>query len=178
MSQNILDSFGNVIGTMDLGAGATQAQYNAALAPYALASVPVPSSGVNLPTYMVAAQDTTTTSSSQPAVVGSMTVKPLPGTYSADFSGSIYTDGASAQGQFGIYVDGVLVVETRRDIKCNLSLLGGLVTVSLNAIGIGTNTSTELVLNGNQTVTVQFQSNNGGTIGFIERVLRLTKVRS
>lgn len=175
--RNILDSLGNIIGTIDLGDSASEGQYTAALAPYALPSVPVPSSGLDLKTYLATGSGAITTSSSTPATVGSMTQTPMAGTYAADYSATIFTDGASAQGEFGIYVDGVLLPETRRDIKCNLTLLGGLVTVSLNSIGVGTNTTTEVVLNGHQTIDVRFKSSNGGTIGFNERVFRLTRLR-
>lgn len=176
MSQNILDALGNIIGTIDLG-DVTQAQYDSQLATYALPSVPKPTSGLSLSTYVAASQSQTTTSSSTPSTVGSMTHTPPPGVYAAQFSGNVYTDGASAQGEFGIYLNGTLIPETRRDIKCNLSLLGGLVTISLNAIGVGTNTMLEIALDGSQTIDVRFKSNNGGTIGFVERTFSLTRLR-
>lgn len=119
-----------------------------------------------------------TTSSSSPVTIGGMRLQPTSGTYLAFFSGGIYTDGASAKGEFGLYKNGVLIPNTRRDISCSLSLLGGLVTVSVNAIGVGTNTNSQVELNGTDVIEVKFRSTNGGTIGFIERNLILMKVKN
>lgn len=175
-TRNILDSIGNVIGTLTLSDTAPESDWTAALSSYVTPPA-APSSGLNLQTYTVSGSGATTTSSANAATVGTMTHTPMAGVYSASFSGSIFTDGASAQGEFGIYVDGVLLPETRRDIKCNLTLLGGLVSISLNAIGVGTNTQTEIRLDGSQVIDVRFKSNNGGTIGFNERVFTLTRLR-
>lgn len=126
-------------------------------------------------TLVDSAEDTVTTSSITPSVLSSIGT-PQAGSYVINFSGNIYTAGASAKGQFGIYVDGVILPETRRDISCALTLLGGLVTVSVNAIGVGTQTSAEIEVDGTQTIDVRFNSTNGGTIGFKERVLTLVQV--
>lgn len=125
----------------------------------------------------VSATSTVTTSSSTAAVVGSMTRTPDAGKYIAYFSGGIYTAGAGAQGEFGIYKNGTLIPETKRPISCNLQLLGGLVSVSLNNIGVGTYTGTEISVNGTDVVDVRFRSVNGGTLGFGERTFTLIKVR-
>lgn len=175
-TRNVLNSIGTIIGTCTLVATTPESIWSQVLAPYALASVPNVIT-VNVPTTTVSASSSVTTSSSSPTLVGGMTIKPAAGTYVAQFNGGIYTAGASAIGEFGIYVNGTLVAETRRDISCNLQLLGGLVTVSLNAIGVGTYTGSEIVLDGTQTVEVKFRSTNGGTIGFVERVLTLLKVK-
>lgn len=173
-TRNILDNFGNVIGTLTLSDSTTESQWSAALAPYS--SIPTLPVAKILDCYNISDSNQVTTSSSNPAVINGMTKKPDLGTYIILFNGSIYTDGASATGEFGIYIDGVLISETRRDISCNLTLLGGLVTISLNAIGVGTYTGTRVDLNGSQTIDVRFRSTNGGTIGFKEKVLTLLKV--
>lgn len=175
-TRNILDSLGNIIGELTLPDETTEPQWTSALAVYSTVN-PVPTAPAILQTYTKNESGAVTTSSATAAVVGTMSIIPVPGTYVANFSGAIYTDGASATGEFGLYVDGVLVAETRRDIKCNLTLLGGLVTVSLNSIGVGTYTGSQITLNGTQSIEVRFRSTNGGTIGFNERVLTLIKVR-
>lgn len=175
MIRNILDNLGHVIGTLDLPASTSEADWSAALSIYANpAAAPAPLKLIN--SIVLSGTSSVTTSSGTPATVSGMTYAPSAGKYVIFFSGSIYTDGASAKGEFGIYVDGVLVAETRRDISCNLSLLGGLVTISLNAIGVGTYTGTQVTLNGAQVIDVRFKSNNGGTIGFLERTMIVMKV--
>lgn len=177
-TRNILDSLGNVIGQLSLDDATTEDQWTLALSPYAVASTPMPITIQSLSTTTVTGSGATTTSSATASVVGGMSVTtPTAGTYVAHFSGSIYTAGASATGEFGIYVAGTLVAETRRDISCNLTLLGGLVTISLNSIGVGTYTGSEIALTGSQSVEVKFRSTNGGTIGFNERVLTLLRVK-
>jgi len=174
--RNILDSLGQIIGTLELPDTTTEDQWTAALAPYAAPpSTPVPPPLIK--TVKKSATNTVTTGASQPAQVEGMFEKPEAGAYIVSFNGAISTGGASAAGKFGIYVDDVLVAETLRPISCNLQLLGGLVTVSLNSIGVGTQTETEIEVNGNQTIDVKFFSTNGGVIGFGERVFSLMKVR-
>lgn len=176
-TRNILDYLGNTIGQLTLDDSTSESDWTNALNPYSINPTTLVNVLSGLTTINLNAKDTVTTSSSTAATIGSMTSTPKAGTYTANFSGSIYTAGASAVGEFGIYVDGVLLAESRRDISCNLQLLGGLVTVSLNSIGVGTNTSTEIYLNGNNVIDVRFRSTNGGTIGFKERVFNLVKVR-
>lgn len=175
-TRNVLDSIGNIIGTLTLPDDTTEDQWTKALSPYALINPPPPTPTI-IGTNNKTASGQVTTSSSTSSVVGGMSDMPTAGKYIVLFSGSIYTDGESAQGEFGFYVDGALLPETRRDIKCSLALLGGIVTISLNAIGVGTYTGTEVQLNGSQTIDVRFKSNNGGTIGFRERVMTLLRVR-
>lgn len=175
ITRNILDSTGAIIGTMDFPSGTTEDVIAAALAPYALATPPKLSATV-VGTVMVSAVGAISTSSSTPTTLSGMTIKPPSGTYIVQFNGSITTNGASAIGTFGIYVNGTLLPETNRPISCNLQLLGGLVTVSLNAIGVGTFTGTQLTVDGTQTVDIRYLSTNGGTIGFNERVMTLMKV--
>lgn len=174
-TRNIRDSLGNVIGQLELPDGTSEAVWTQTLALYsATISQSVAS---RIATTIASATSTVTTSSSSESVISGMTITPLAGTYVAFFSGSIYTGGASAIGEFGIYVNDVLLAETRRDISCNLQLLGGLVTISLNSIGVGTYTGTQMELSGIQRVDVKFRSTNGGTIGFKERVLTLIQVK-
>lgn len=174
-TRNILNQSAQVIGQLSFPVGTPEGTWTSCLAHYSTAAINLIKEILSLKTY--AASGNVTTSSSQASTIGGMTAKPEAGTYLAQFSGGIFTAGASAVGEFGIYVDDVLLTETKRPISCNLSLLGGLVTVSLNAIGVGTQTSTEVTLNGNQTIDVKFKSTNGGTIGFAERTFQLIKVK-
>lgn len=175
-TRNILNYLGQTIGTLTLPDSASEQQWTDALAPYA--QVPAaPAIAPILETITKTATDSVTTSSSQPSTVGSMTDVPKKGRYLAFFNGAITTNGASASGKFGFYVNGVAVNESIRPISCNLVLLGGLVTISLNTIGVGTYCGTEIDLDGTQTIDVRFFSTNGGTIGFNERTMTLVKVR-
>ena len=175
-TRNILDYLGNVIGTLTLPDETSEDQWTQQLAPYAV-QTPVVQKSPAIQTIKKSATDSVTTSVSQPATVSGMEHTPEAGAYIVDFNGAISTGGASAAGKFGIYVDDVLVAETLRPISCNLQPLGGLVTVSLNNIGLGTKTGSEVTVNGNQKIDVKFFSTNGGVIGFGERVLSLIKVR-
>lgn len=175
-TRNILNSSSSVIGSLSLPDGTSEDIWTFLLAQYAAASTPAPVPAQALKSITVTGTGNVTTSSGTASTVGSMTYTPVSGKYLVFFSGTNYTSGASAEGEFGVYVGGVLQPESRRDIKCNLTLLGGLVTISLNSIGVGTYTGTEISLDGTQTVDVKFKSNNGGTIGFGERVMTLLKV--
>ena len=175
-TRNILNSSSSVIGTLTLPDGTSEDIWTAMLAPYALASTPLPNPSQSLKSINLTGAGNVTTSSSTASTISGMTYTPASGKYLVFFSGTNYTAGASAEGEFGIYLAGTLMAESRRDIKCNLTLLGGLVTISLNAIGVGTYTGTEVILDGTQTIDVKFKSNNGGTIGFGERVMTLLKV--
>lgn len=173
-TRNILDSLANIIGSLSLPEGTSEEQWTQALANYNGGVVALV--GELIDTYSLNETSTTTTSSSTPSTIGSLSLTPERGSYLAFFSGNIYTDGASAQGEFGIYVNAVQIASTRREVKCNLQLLGGLVTISLNSIGVGTYSGTRVDLDGTQTIDVRFKSNNGGTIGFKERSFTLMKV--
>jgi len=176
MIRNILDPLGNVIGTLQLPDNTREEVWTAALSIYS--TIPSTKTVKLLDTQIVKATSQTTTSSGTPSTVEHMTQTPGAGTYLAFFNGSIYTDGVSAKGEFGIYINNVLVQDTRRDISCSLSLLGGLVSISLNSIGLGTYTGTQVVLTGNDIIDVKFKSSNGGTIGFLERSFILVKVQN
>lgn len=171
-TRNILDTLGNVIGSLTLPDGTSENTWTQELSMYSNVTVNTPRT--NIITQTVSATATITNSTSTLATL--LSIVPQAGTYLADFNASINTGGASATGEFGIYVNGSLLVETKRPISCNLQLLGGLVSISLNNIAIGTNTATEITLDGTQTVEVKFKSTNGGQIGFAERVLTLIKV--
>lgn len=173
-TRNILDITATIIGQLTLPSGTSEEEWTRQLSAYSISVVN--SLHTVLTTTTLSASSSVTTSSSTATTVGSMTTKPERGKYLANFSGSISTAGASAIGEFGFYVDGVLLPETKRPISCNLQLLGGLVTVSLNTIGVGTYTGTEVTLDGNQTIDVRFKSTNGGTIAFAERVMSLMRV--
>jgi hypothetical protein len=175
MIRNVVNHLGVITGTLELPDETTEDQWAAALAMYATPPTTVPPVPA-VEAMAITETGSVTTSSGTESVVGGLSNKPVSGTYSIDFTANAFTGGTSAQGEFGLYVDGVLLPETRRELKCSLSLLGGLVTVSLNTIGVGTCTGSLVQLNGNQTVEVKFKSNNGGTIGFSERVLKLLKV--
>jgi len=176
MIQNILDPLGNIIGTVNFPPNTPEATIQSVLSIYSVNN-PISISTEVIESLTCSATASTTTGSNTPTTVDKMTFTPIAGTYLAFYSGSIYTGGASAQGEFGIYKDGVLISETRRDISCNLQLLGGLITISLNSIGVGTYTATKISLNGKETLDVRFKSNNGGTIGFNERNFILLKVQ-
>lgn len=173
-TRNILDPLSNIVGTLTLPDGTAESEWTRLLGQYS--SPPATIIPSILGTTTVSATSTATTSSGTTSIIPGMTLMTASGKYIALFNGNIYTSGASSKGEFAIYVDGVIVTETKRAISCNLTLLGGLVTVSLNEIGVGTYTGTELNLTDNQVVTVQFRSTNGGTIGFAERVFTLMKV--
>lgn len=174
-TQNILDSLGDIIGTITYPDGTDQSIFDAQLANYAAPS-PTPLKLADLPTITLTQTGQVTTSASTPTVVAGMSTVPPAGTYIVLFSGSVNTNGASASGTFGVYVNGNLLPETNRPISCNITLLGGLVTVSLNAIGVGTYSGTQVILDGLSTLDIRFASTNGGTIGFNERTLTLIKV--
>lgn len=174
-TRNVLNQSAQVIGLLSLPVGTIESVWTEKLAQYAQSISNIIENLLNTLNLNASAQ--TTTSSATPATITGMSAVPTKGKYIAIFSGSIYTAGASAIGEFGIYVDGVLLPETRRDISCSLQLLGGLVSVSLNSIGVGTYTGTQVDLNGAQTLDVRFRSTNGGTIGFKERVLTLLQVQ-
>lgn len=174
-TKNILDSLGNIIGSLTLPDTTTEIEWTAALDPYAIAN-PVAIIPAVISTITLTATSSVSTSSSTPATITGMSATPLPGKYLILFNGSIATNGASASGKFGIYVNNSELSETIRPVSCNLQLLGGLVTVSLNTLGVGTYTGTEVILNGVQTIDVKFFSTNGGTISFNERVMTLVKV--
>lgn len=175
ITQNILDSLGNVIGTLSFPDGTDSGTISAAVALYASATA-VAISVPSLNTITTSLTTSITNSASTPMVAIATPAFAPKGTYIVQFSGSVNTGGSSASGTFGIYVNGGLLPETNRPISCNLTLLGGLVSVSVNQIGIGTYSGTQIVLDGNSTLDVRFASSNGGTLGFTERVLTLIKV--
>lgn len=175
MIQNILDTLGNVIGTLELSDETPSATVQQILNLY---SNPIQYSDIKLLTsYQATATGAVTTSSTAASVVTSMSLVPTQGQYLIFFSGDISTNGTNAAGQFGIYKDAILFSETQRSINCSLSLLGGLVSISLNTIGVGTYTGTLVTVEGNNTIDVRFNSTNGGTIGFGKRNLIGIKVQ-
>lgn len=174
-TKNVLDHHGSIIGTLSLPS-TTSEQYWSLILTYYAAVAAGSTTPDSLNTTFLSATGSVTTSSASAVTVSGMTVKPSSGSYLAFFNGSVSTNGASAAGQFGLYVDGVLISETKRDISCNLQLLGGLVSVSLNTIAVGTYTGGKITLDGSQTLDLKYRSTNGGTIGFLERTLMLIKV--
>lgn len=173
-TSNVVDINSNVLGTLTYLASTPQNVVNQLLALYN--TIPSAFSPATINTIIVSQTTPATTSAASPSILSGMTVIPPAGTYTVSFSGSVNTNGSSASGAFGIYVNGVLLPETNRPVSCNLSLLGGLVSVSINAIGVGTYTGTQVVLDGHSTVDIRFSSTNGGVIAFSERVLTLMQV--
>lgn len=108
--------------------------------------------------------------------VSGMSITPVAGTYMVTFSGKSTMTGASVRSEYAIYSGGSLIPNSLRETSCNLTLLGGLVTISLNTIGVGANTSTIVTVNGSQTIDVRYRSVNGGTIQVTERNLTLIRV--
>lgn len=174
MIQNILDSLGNTIGTLTVDdltpAETVQSLLGLYSSPFNLSEVRV------LASYNASATGSVTTSSQVVSIIGGMTLVPPKGEYVVIYSGDINTSGVNAAGQYGIYKDAVLVDDTRRSVSCSLSLLGGLVSISLNAIGVGTYTGTRVSVDGANVLDVRFNSANGGTIGFGNRSFMALKV--
>lgn len=174
-TRNVLNHASNIIGQLSLLTGTAESIWTTVLSNYASAASTPPAQVLINVSNMTATSNITTSSASM-STLGSMTVTPGAGSYLVFFSGNIATSGASATGEFGIHVNGVLVNETRRDIKCNLTLLGGLVSISLNSIGVGTYTGTQITVDSDDVIDVRYRSTNGGTIAFSERTLSLLKV--
>lgn len=171
---NILDTGSNIIGVLTYIVGTPINIINQILSQYSSSIVSPTLALIN--TIILSQTATATTSAATPTPLGGMSCVPAKGTYLAFFSGSVNTTGSSASGTFGIYVNGSLLPETNRPVSCNLSLLGGLVSVSINSIGVGTYTGTQVTLDGNSTLDVRFASTNGGVIGFAERTFTMMKV--
>lgn len=129
----------------------------------------------SLITLYASATNLVSTSSSSFSVVGSMTVTPPAGDYLIFFGTKANTSGVNAQSEYGIYIGGILVPETKRELSCSLSLLG-IITVSVNTIGVEARTSSKVSVNGTQSIDVRFRSINGVSIAFGERSLTLVKV--
>lgn len=128
-----------------------------------------------LDTYYVSSTSVVSTSSTTMALVGSMTVTPPAGSYLIFFGAKANTSGVNAQSEYGIYVGGTLVPETKRELSCSLTLLG-VITVSLNTIGVEARTSSRISVDGTQTVEIKFRSVNGVAVSFGERSLTLVRV--
>lgn len=173
-TSNVLDINNNVVGTLTYLTSTPANIVNQLLALYSNAPTNFVPASIN--TIVVSQTSAATTSAASPSVLSGMTAMPPAGTYMVFFSGSVNTNGSSASGAFGIYLNGTLLPETNRPVSCNLSLLGGLVSVSINAIGVGTYTGTQVILDGHSTIDVRFSSTNGGVIAFSERVLTLMQV--
>lgn len=122
--------------------------------------------------------DTSTNSSSSTtyANLTGMTATPVAGTYFVIFNGHATTSGASAGGLFSLAVAGSTQADSVREISCNLTLLGGLVTVSLFTIGSSMSCVSRIVVNGSQAITAQFKSSTGGTINVQEKTMTLIRV--
>lgn len=172
--RNVLDPLSNVIGTLTFPDGTSEDAITAALSIYSSAVIDPIVEGVK--TLAISSTSTTTTSSSTYTTISEMTLIPPKGTYIVSYSGSVNTGGSNASGSFAVHVNGTIVSDTRRDISCTLSLLGGLVTISTNAIALGTYSGSRIQMNGTDTLDVRFKSTNGGTISFLERTLTLMKV--
>lgn len=129
-------------------------------------------------TSIIYVSDTGTQSSTSTsyANITTMTSTPASGTYLVIFNGHATTTGASAGGLFAIAVAGSVQSDSIREVSTNLTLLGGLVTISVNTIGASVTCITKVTVNGSQAITAQFKSTNGGTINIQERNLTLTKI--
>lgn len=126
-------------------------------------------------TYVSDTSNQTTTSASYTNITG-MTSTPASGTYLVIFNGKASTSGASAGGSFSIAVAGSTQTDSVRDISCNLVLLGGLVTISVNTIASSMTCVSRVTVNGSQAITAQFKSNTGGTISVTEKNMTIMKV--
>lgn len=174
-TRTVLNNSGQTIGQLSLPVGTSEqiwalkiAQYAALVGPYS------PSDSIN--SLVLTGSTPVTTSSATPSLVSGMTIKPAPGSYLVFFNGSASTNGANASGSFGLYLNGILISETKRDISCQLQLLGGLVSISLNTIAVGTYSGGKVTMDGTNTLELRYFSANGGTIGFSDRTMMLIKV--
>lgn len=174
-TRNVLNNGGQTIGQLSLPVGTAESIWAAKISQYALIVGPyVPADSIN--SLVLTGSGAVTTSSGTPSLVPGMTTKPAPGAYLVFFNGSASTNGANASGSFGLYKDGVLLTETKRDISCQLQLLGGLVSISLNTIAVGTYSGGKITVDGTNTIELKYLSANGGTIGFSDRTMMLIRV--
>lgn len=174
-TRNVLNNGGDTIGQLSLPVNTSEAIWTAKLAQYA-SIISLTSATDNINTSVLTSSAPVTTSSASPTLVSGMTTKPSAGNYLVFFNGSASTNGANAAGSFGLYLNSVLIPETKRDISCNLQLLGGLVSISLNTIAVGTYSGGKVTMDGNSTLELKYYSSNGGTIGFSDRTMMLVKV--
>lgn len=175
-TRNIVNGSAQIIGTLKLPAGTAEAIWTVLLAFHGGLISSIPASD-DIDTLVLTGSGSVTTSSGQPSLVPGMTAKPTAGSWLIFFNGSASTNGANAAGSFGLYKDGVLITETKRDISCQLQLLGGLVSISLNTIAVGTYSGGKVIVDGTNTIELKYLSSNSGTIGFSDRTMMLIKVK-
>lgn len=128
-----------------------------------------------LDTSYLSSTSTASTSSSSFSLVGGMTITPPSGDYLVFFGAKANTSGVNAQSEYGIFIDGVIVAETKRELSCTLSLLG-IITISLNTIGVEARTSSKVTVNGSQSIEIKFRSVNGVSVSFGEKSLTIVRV--
>lgn len=132
--------------------------------------------GSNSGVILVSSTSSQNTTSTTYANINSMTLTPAAGNYLVIFNGRASTSGASAGGLFGIAVAGSLQADSVREVSTNLTLLGGLVTISLNTVAASVTCVSLVTVNGSQAITSQFKSTTGGTINIGERNLTVLKI--
>lgn len=116
-----------------------------------------------------------TSTSTTYANINTMTLTPAAGTYLVTFNGRASTSGVSAGGLFALAIGGVIQTDSVREVSCNITLLGGLVTVSVNTVANSVTCLSVLTVNGSQTITAQFKSTTGGTINIGERTMYIVR---
>lgn len=131
----------------------------------------------NLVYYTTSLTNTITTSSETWITSGLAITPPLAGTYLVIFSGSVFCEGAGATiGETRILVGGVVanatVKQTRNTVVMLLGLIGG-----NNVNGGASNTVTTAVVNGTQTIEVQYRrGSSGSNISMDNRSLTLLRI--
>ncbi len=110
--------------------------------------------------------------------ISGMVKTPAAGRWLVIFNARAVTTGASTQGEFQIYKNDIAIVETLQEVSCNLVLLGGLVTISLNTVGGNATCIGDVLCNGTDVIDVKWRSANGGTVAVSSRVLYMVKVNS
>lgn len=121
-------------------------------------------------TLSVSSQSNVTTTSATPALLGSMTLTPIAGTYQVFFDTSAQTTTGGNSITFVIQVNGTSIAASSRNIQFP--------TATLIDSGYPFSCATQAngaVVNGAQTITV-FWSTNGGTATCLNRTLTVMKI--
>lgn len=121
-------------------------------------------------TLSASSQSNVTTTSATPALLGSMTLTPIAGTYQVFFDTSVQTTTGGNSITFVIQANGASVVASSRTIQFP--------TATLIDSGYPLSCSTQandVTVNGSQTITV-FWSTSGGTATCLNRTLTVMKI--
>lgn len=114
----------------------------------------------------------TTTTSATDVLIGSMTLTPAAGTYTAQFQTSLQSNSNNANIFVSIWVGGVQSAET--EVSATPQIQGG-VTPSLN-LHIPITTSTSVTVNGAQAIEARWRT-TAGTATALNRVLSIVRLQ-